>query len=352
MDSAREIGALPVRAPARPTGTGAPERSHTSAMRSVDRSEFITQWAPSLVLVVLVLGFSLANPNFLSLSNLGRMSIAATPALMVALGVTFIIIMGSIDLSMEGTVATTAVLFAIVFNQFGGALLGWAWLAIPAALLAGAAIGLVNGVVHVKLKIPSFMASLAVGFVGIGLSVLLTGGDIVRVNDDVFRALLLERIFGFPLMVYVAIVVVLLAWFIQRKTTIGRNFYAVGGGEDLAHASGLNVQRVRIVGFALAGVFYAIGAILAVARAGMAEALTGSNYMFVSITSVVVGGTSLMGGNGGVWKTVVGVLIVNVINNGMVVIGLPRYVQDGVLGVLVIIAVVLSTNRRSLSLVK
>jgi len=266
--------------------------------------------------------------------------------------VTFIIIMGSIDLSMEGTVATTAVIFAIVFNKLGGALLGWAWLAIPATLLVGAVIGLINGLVHVKLKIPSFMASLAVGFVGVGVAVLLTGGDIVRVNDDVFRGLLLERIFGFPLMVYVAIVVVLLAWFIQRKTTIGRNFYAVGGGEDLAHASGLHVQRVRILGFALAGVFFAIGAILAVARAGMAEALTGSNYMFVSITSVVVGGTSLMGGNGGVWKTVVGVLIVNVINNGMVVIGLPRYVQDGVLGVLVIIAVVLSTNRRSLALVK
>jgi len=167
------------------------------------------------------------------------------------------------------------VVFAMLFNQLGGELLGWGWLAIPAALLTGGLIGLANGLVHVKLKIPSFMASLAVGFVGTGLSVLLTGGDIVRVNDEVFRALLLERLFGFPLMVYVALIVVLLAWFIQRKTTIGRNFYAVGGGEDLAHASGLNV-----------------------------------------------------------------------------VIGLPRYVQDGVLGVLVIIAVVLSTNRRSLALVK
>lgn len=354
MASVRELGAPPVRASANPTGSGAPERSQKRIMRasSFDRSEFMTQWAPPLVLCVLVIGFGLANPNFLSLSNLGRMSIAATPAMMVAIGVTFIIIMGSIDLSMEGTVATTAVIFAIVFDRLGGALLGWAWLAIPATLLVGATIGLINGLVHVKLKIPSFMASLAVGFVGIGLAVLLTGGDIVRVNDDVFRGLLLERIFGFPLMVYVAFAVVLLAWFIQRKTTIGRNFYAVGGGEDLAHASGLNVQRVRIVGFALAGVFFAIGAILAVARAGMAEALTGANYMFVSITSVVVGGTSLLGGNGGVWKTVVGVLIVNVINNGMVVIGLPRYVQDGVLGVLVIVAVVLSTNRRSLALVK
>jgi ribose transport system permease protein len=216
----------------------------------------------------------------------------------------------------------------------------------------GIVIGLINGLIHVKLKIPSFMASLAVGFAGMGLAILLTGGDIVRVRDEVFRRLLIERILGFPLMMYFAIVMVFVAWFIQRKTTLGRNFYAVGGGEDLAHASGLNVQRVRVMGFALAGAFYAIGAIFAVARAGMAQALTGANYMFISITAVVVGGTSLMGAGGGVWNTVVGVLIVNVINNGMVVIGLPKYLQDGVLGVLVIIAVVLSTNRKNTALVK
>jgi ribose transport system permease protein len=321
-------------------------------MTKVSKAEMFTQWAPTLVLVTLVLMFSVINPNFMSLSNFSRISIAATPALLVALGVTFIVIMGSIDLSMEGTVASTAVVFAIVFGALGSKLTQWSWLAIPIVIAMGAAIGTINGLIHVKLKIPSFMASLALGFVGMGLAVVLTSGDIVRVNDDVFRALLLVRILDFPLMVYVALIITLLAWFIQRKTTLGRNFYAVGGGEDLAHSSGLNVQRVRVFGFALAGVFYATGAMLAVARAGMAEALIGSNYMFASITSVVVGGTSLMGGNGGVWNTVVGVLIVNVINNGMVVIGLPKFFQDGVLGILVIIAVVISTNRKSAALVK
>lgn len=126
----------------------------------------------------------------------------------------------------------------------------------------------------------------------------------------------------------------------------------MGGGEELAHASGLNVNRVRIMGFMLAGVFYAVGALLAVGRIGIAETATGSNFMFVSITSVVVGGTALWGGIGGVWNTLVGVLIVNVINNGMVVIGLPGYVQDGVLGTLVILAVVLSTDRKSVTFVK
>jgi len=121
--------------------------------------------------------------------------------------------------------------------------------------------------------------------------------------------------------------------------------------EDLAHASGLNVNRVRVLGFMLAGIFYAVGALLAVGRIGIAETATGNGFMFVSITSVVVGGTALWGGKGGVWNTLIGVLIVNVINNGMVVIGLPGYLQHAVLG-LVIVAVVLSTDRKSISFVK
>lgn len=309
-------------------------------------------WGPALVLAGLVVLFSLANPRFLDVGNFARIAIAAVPALMVAVGVSFIIIMGSIDLSMEGTISTTAVLFAIAFNAWGATLAGPGVAAIALAVLAGAAIGLANGLVHVRLRIPSFMASLAVGFVGMGLSVVLTSGDIVRVNDDLFRALLFERVLDLPLMLYAALLLVLLAWFIQRNTMLGRHFYAVGGGEDQAHASGLDVERVRILGFTLAGVFYAFAALFAVARGGMAESLTGTNHMFLAITAVVVGGTSLMGGVGGVWQTVVGVLIVYTIGNGMVVMGLPNYVQDGVLGVLVIGAVALATNRRRAALVK
>lgn len=330
--------------------------------------EQIIKWAPLLVLGVLVLLFPvfewledfrageehiyLLNSRFFSVRNAARIGISAAPALMVAIGVTFIIIMGSIDLSMEGTVSVCAVIFAFAFLSLGGTLLSWAWLAIPLAMAAGAALGFVNGLVHVKLKIPSFMASLAMGFVGTGLALLLTGGDRIRVEDPIFRSLLTERWFNFPVMCYVALGFLLIAWFIQSRTTLGRNFYAVGGGEELAHASGLNVERVRLLGFTLAGIFFAVGALLAVGRIGIAETATGNNFMFVSITAVVVGGTALWGGIGGVWNTLVGVLIVNVINNGMVVIGLPGWVQNGTLGLLVIIAVVLSTDRRSVSFVK
>ncbi len=330
--------------------------------------ETLLKWAPVLVLIFLLLVFPifemtnawakgkehiyLLDSRFLSIRNLARIAISATPALMVALGVTFIILMGSIDLSMEGTVSVTAVGFAYAFLWLGGTLASWAWLAIPLALLIGAAIGLINGIVHVKLRIPSFMASLAMGFVGTGFALLLTGGDRVRVEDPLFRALLTVRWMNFPIMVYVAAAFLLLMWFIQTRTKLGRNFYAVGGGEELAAASGLNVNRVRILGFMLAGICYGMGGLMAVGKIGIAETVTGANFMFISITAVVVGGTALWGGIGGVLNTLVGVLIVFVINNGMVVIGLPSYIQSAVLGILVIVAVVLSTDRRSVSFVK
>jgi ribose transport system permease protein len=322
----------------------APRRRVTRAM--------LIRWAPLLVLLALVVMFTAINPSFFSARNFSRIAIASTPALMVAIGVSFIIIMGSIDLSMEGTIAVTACVFAYLFLEWGGTVLSVAWVAIPLALLVGAAMGLVNGLVHVTLRIPSFMASLAMGFVGIGLAILITRGEKFLIQDEVFRSLVTYRVLGFPLMVYLGIAALLVAWFIQSYTRLGRNFYAVGGGEELAHASGLDVKRVRVLGFALAGVFYALAALFAVGRLGVAESVSGANFMFVSITSVVVGGVALWGGIGSVWNALVGVLIVNVINNGMVVIGLPDFLQDGVLGLLVIVAVVLSTDRRAVSFVK
>ena len=307
---------------------------------------------PIIVLLVLVVFFTSINSNFFSLRNFARIAIAASPFLMVAVGVTFIILMGSIDLSMEGAVSLTAVAFCFCFLFFGGTLASGGWIAIVAALLAGALYGALNGFIHAKLMIPSFMSSLAMGFVGIGATVLLTGGGIVRIDDDVFRSLLTYRLQGFPLMVYVAGFFLVVGILIQKFTILGRNLYAIGGAEDLAAASGVPVKRTRILAFSLAGFYYALAGILQVAKLGQAESVTGANLMFLSITAAVVGGVALWGAIGGVFNALIGVLIVAVINNGMVVIGLPDYLQDGVLGLLVIVAVILSTNRSSIRFVK
>lgn len=321
-------------------------------MQNLLTRDNLLKWAPLLVLLGLVVFFTLINPNFLSLRNFARLSISAAPPLMVAIGVTFIIIMGSIDLSMEGAVSALAVVFCFLLVYLGGTVAGPGLLAVPLIMLLGGILGAINGLIHVKLRIPSFMSSLAMGFVGTGAAVLMTGGNIVKINDEIFRALLTYRLLGFPLMSYLAVAFLLVGWLILSHTRLGRNFYAVGGGEELAHASGVNVQRVRVWGFALAGMYFSVAALLQVAKLGQAESVTGTNLMFISITSVVVGGVALWGGVGGVWNALVGVLIIAVINNGMIVIGIPDFVQDGILGLLVIIAVVLSTDRSNLSFVK
>lgn len=341
-----QLGRVPS-ASGRPSSLGSPG----AVVARIFNEANLRKWAPVLVLVALCAAFTLINPNFLSIRNFGRIGIIAAPSLLIATGVTFIILMGSIDLSMEGTVAFCAVVFATLFVALGGTLAS-GWIAIPAAIAVGTLVGLVNGLAHVKLKIPSFMASLSIGYVGLGATYILSGGYRITVQDPVFRSLLTVRFLELPLMVYAALAGLALAWFIQRHTVIGRNIYAVGGGEELARASGLNVERVRITGFAIAGFFYSLGALLAVARVGIADGDSGSNQMFTAITAVVVGGTSLIGGSGGVLNTLVGVLIVAAISNGMIVVGLPSYVQSGVLGAIVIIAVTLSTNRKSISFVK
>jgi ribose transport system permease protein len=157
----------------------------------------LRQWAPLLVLIALCIAFTLINPNFMSVRNFGRIGILAAPTLLVAVGVTFIIIMGSIDLSMEGVVAFCAVVFAKIFVAYGG-FHGWGWIGIPIAVLVGALAGLIGGLAHVRLRIPSFMSSLSMGYVGLGATFVLSGGYRINVQDPTFRSLLTERVLEMP----------------------------------------------------------------------------------------------------------------------------------------------------------
>jgi ribose transport system permease protein len=228
-------------------------------------------------------------------------------------------------------------------------------LGIVAALLVlavGAFVGLVNGVIHVRLKVPSFMATLGTWFIGVGVANALLGGMATRINDPWIRGLAIKRVLGFPWGVWLALVCLAIAFVIQNYTRLGRYVYALGGGEELAALSGISVARVRIVTFTLAGVFYAIGGILAAAQLGLGNAQIGNGRLFTTVTAVVVGGTSLSGGQGGVLQTFVGVLIVSVLSNGMVLMGVPPSVQIGFQGLMIIGAVALSIDRERMRIVK
>jgi ribose transport system permease protein len=295
---------------------------------------------------------TLFNANFLTPGNLVRLLNTAAIPLIICMGATFVILMGSIDLSVEGVIALTAVAVSLlVANDLSGIAFGlWS---VPIAVVFGGLIGLANGLVHVKLKIPSFMATLGMGFAGIGVATAILGGVMVRVTDMGFRdALSLGQFLGIPAAVWIAALAVAAAWVIQERTRIGRWLYAIGTDDATAKNAGIPVLKTRILIFGIAGMFYGLAGALSAAQIGRGHALISQGRLFTAITAVVVGGTALSGGVGSVLNSVIGVFIVVVLSNGMVPMGIEPYVQQGVQGLLIIAAVALALDRTRLEVVK
>jgi ribose transport system permease protein len=331
----------------------APVQDRTTRKRMLFRKsvERIKSLAPLIALVALSLLIGARNPRFFDFFNFVRIANSAAIPLVLAVGATFVILLGSVDLSVEGVLSFGAVVVAILVhndmnqNSFG-------WFAPLFSIAAGASIGFLNGMIHVKARIPSFMVTLGSWFVGIGLATLILGGTNARVLDPQIRGLALTRFLNFPLAVWVAVAVLILAWLIERFTVFGRHVLAVGGGEDLASLSGIHIERVKILVFTLAGAFYGIVGVLAAAQLGQGNATIGDGRLFSTITAVVVGGTSLSGGSGGVLNTLVGVLIIAVLGNGMVLLGISPDLQQAVQGLIIIIAVAVSIDRQRMKFVK
>ena len=319
--------------------------------KSVSLIERWRTWAPVVVLFMLCVIITAVSPNFLSFGNFSRLLNSAAIPVVLTMGMTFIILMGSIDLSVEGNIAVTAVAASmLVINDYTDVAIGLA--AVPIAILLGGILGLVNGLLHVKLKTPSFMTTLGVGFAGVGIATAILEGATVRVSDQVFRSLSLGRFLGMPMAVWIAALAVIIALTIQERTRLGRWLYAIGTDEMTARHAGIPIERTRITMFTVAGLFYGLGGVLSVAQFGQGHALISQGRLFTTITAVVVGGTALSGGVGSVLNSVIGVLIVMVLTNGMVLMGIAPYVQQGVQGLLIIAAVTLALDRSRLDVVK
>ncbi len=320
----------------------------------------LRRWAPLIVLIGLCILVGSFNSNFFTAGNFVRLVSSAAIPIVLCMGATFIILMGSIDLSVEGVVATAAVFSSLlVTNTVSGLDYGVA-VACALAIVIGAGMGLANGLLHIYLKIPSFMTTLGVGFVGLGIATATLGGLTVRIRDQDFRYLSLGRPIDFPpgkaldvpMMAWIALAAFLVAWIIQERTRFGRWIYAIGTDEITARNAGIPIERTRIIAFTIAGLFAAIGGILAAAQFGQGHALIGQGRLFTTITAVIVGGTALSGGVGSVVNTVIGVFIVVVLTNGMVLMGIEPYLQQGVQGLMIIAAVALALDRSRLAVVK
>ncbi len=296
---------------------------------------------PLLALIVAVIAVSIYNPAFVSAANLGRLLALSVIPLLLATGATFVILMGSIDLSVQGVMALAAAIAAMVLRADPGPV--GSTLALLAAVGTGIATGTVSGLLHTVLRIPSFMVTLGMWFVSAGLATLLLGGGTIAVRSADLRVLILDRVLGLPLAFWLVVVVVLLAVLVQARTRFGRHVMAIGGNEEIAALSGLPLRRTRAAVFAVAGGFYGLAAALAVAQMGQGNVNIGDGKLFTTVTAVVLGGTVLWGGKGGVLNSVLGVFLVIVLGNAMILMGVPPYLQQAVLGLLIIAAVASST---------
>ncbi len=319
-------------------------------LRNLRSSGILTRYGPLLALIVLCIAITILNPRFLSLRNFSAIAKQTSILLILALGSTFIILMGGIDLSIEGLMAMSSVIvsFLILNNRTE---LNLGMLGVLIAVAISAFMGFLNGVIHTKMRIPSFMTTLGMWSIGTGLATWLYGGYAVRILDPVVSAWAKQRTAGIPNLAFFAAVVFLMALFIERFTRLGRYVYAIGGGEDLAELSGIPIDWYKILAFTLAGCFYGIAGVLNSARIGVGEARVGE-YLFSSITAVVVGGTALTGGVGGMLQTLVGALIVTVISNGMILLDVHHYIQLAVHGVIITGAVTLTLDRSKIPIIK
>ncbi len=334
-----------------PASEAPPLRRRTGLLRGELPADRLRQLAPLLMLIALCLGVGLVNPRFFTLANASAIAEASAVPLIVGMALTLVILTGSIDLSVEGVMGLVAVVVALLVtnqrndNDFG-------WLAIVLALVLGLAIGTLNGVLHARLRIPSFMATLGVWFSLLGVSYMLYGGNPVPIKDLALRQVAIGRVGGLPVIVVVALVVLAICYFIQRWTKLGRYAFAIGGGESLAATAGVPVQRYKILIFAFAGVLVALAGVLNAFRLGAGSATVGRGMLFQAASAVVVGGTAITGGVGGMLNTLVGVLFITVLNNAVVLLGINPFVQLAVQGAVIVVAVALTLDRSKIRVLK
>jgi ribose/xylose/arabinose/galactoside ABC-type transport system permease subunit len=291
---------------------------------------------------VLAIVLALIAPHFATVRNLVNVLQNVSFLGIIALGMTFVILAGEIDISVGSAMALYSALLGVLPAHFGWPL----WTAVAFVLLLGAAIGGLAGFVRDTFAIPSFIVTLALLSVLRGMALFLTDASPIAISDEVFAVFGGGRIGGVPIPVIVFALLFAVFWFIAEKTTFGRAVYAVGGNADAAQISGISLMRTRVAIFAIIGLLSAIAAVLLSSLIGSGNAGLGQGAEFQVIAAVIVGGTSLFGGRGSMTGTLLGVLFVGILANGMVLLGANQYVQQMAQGLIILAAVLVSEGLR------
>lgn len=301
----------------------------------------LRQGGEIIALVLLVVVFALINPDsFLTVVNVQTMLDQASTPLIIGVGATLVILLGCIDLSVEGLMSACGLAFVLLSaNSRDTADLG-AW-ALVIGVLLGAALGLANGLVHTMLKIPSFIVTLGMGFVGFGIATLLFGNaQLPFLSSSDLKDWPTDKLLGLTHSFWLAALVVAIGLVVTRFTKLGRYTYAIGNNEPIARDNGVAVARYKVAVFTIAGACSGLAGVLTTMQLGSAPARIGIGMLFLTIAAVVIGGTSLGGGKGGIFRTTIGVLMLTVINNGLIQSDVSPNVQTAVSGGVLVLAIV------------
>ena len=293
------------------------------------------------ILVIICILFSLLTPNFPTPGNAVNILRQASINIVLATGMTFVILTGGIDLSVGSVLGVSAVV-AVLVSLIPA--LGWA--AIPAALLAGLLLGLINGALIAFLDLPPFIVTLGTLTALRGTAYLVANGTTVINRNLNFAWIGNEYLGPFPWLVAIALLAVLASWFILRRTVLGVQIYAVGGNQRAARLTGIKVNRVLLFVYGVSGLLAGLAGIMSASRLYSATGMLGSGYELDAIAAVILGGTSFTGGIGTIPGTLLGALIIAVLNNGLTLLNMSYFWQLVVKGLVIIVAVTIDRLRR------
>lgn len=288
-----------------------------------------------IILVFLIVMLSMTTEAFFSWNNFINIIRQTSSHYIVAIGMTFVLILGGIDLSVGSIACLTGTITAGLLVR---SMLPTVW-ALLIGLLIGIVAGLINGIIIARLRIPAFIATLAMMSTARGLSLLYSGGyPITNFPDD---ALFIGRgqILGIPVSFIIMIVIVILAWILLYSTRLGRHIYAIGANEECARMSGIRINIVKITVYAISGLTAAITGIILTMRLSSSQPTLGEGMELDAITAVVLGGTSLFGGRGYIFGTILGAVFMTILGNGLNILGVNAFWQQIVNGVILVIAV-------------
>ncbi|MGA2795366.1 MAG: ribose ABC transporter permease [Roseiarcus sp.] len=303
-------------------------------MRNPSVARFLRLYGMALVLVVLLVALGMLQPRALNVTNVLNLARQISITALVSAGQTLVILAAQIDLSVGSVLGLAGVIAAGVLRDTGSATL-----AVLAGLGVGGACGLVNGVIVAKGKVAAFIVTLATLGIANGIVLLYTGARPIAVQDEAFAFLGEGKLGGVPFPIILALVVYVVLWFVLSRTRFGRYNYAIGGNELATRLAGVPVDRYKIYIFVTAGVLAGLTGVVLTARLGSGVPTLGIGFELISITAVVLGGTSLFGGEGRIWGTLVGAAITGVIANGLSILGVGAYYQPVVTGIVILIAV-------------